>query len=324
LYINVTGVSSEILKNLVLAGVKASICDARPFPDAVRDTPSFLLPPAATTTTTIAARTNLAAKKDINSSEEQATKKVKYETVGEALKPVVEDLNLLLGPCEIVNLTVADLIANGRDQLMEFPIVVASRIVPQEAIQISKIVAGAGNKFFMADCFGLCGASAMDLGEHSFRPEMGKKLLDPISLTPQIPLETMISVPLQDAVNRFHKKHPPTGWMKYRAILEYCQLSGAWPTTDKADDFAGKIQTWIQNTSPTLADHEVFQANSLKTLATVATAEVAPICAVLGGILGNEVIKAISGKGEPANNTILFDGETCKAWTFCVRPNETK
>jgi ubiquitin-like 1-activating enzyme E1 A len=28
----------------------------------------------------------------------------------------------------------------------------------------------------------------------------------------------------------------------------------------------------------------------------------------MGGVVGNEVIKAISGKGEPAHNTLLFDG----------------
>jgi ubiquitin-like 1-activating enzyme E1 A len=36
--------------------------------------------------------------------------------------------------------------------------------------------------------------------------------------------------------------------------------------------------------------------------------EVSPVSAVLGGILGNEVIKAFTGKGEPANNIMLFNG----------------
>jgi hypothetical protein len=40
----------------------------------------------------------------------------------------------------------------------------------------------------------------------------------------------------------------------------------------------------------------------------VSTSEVAPVCAVLGGIIGNEVIKAISVKGEPANNTCCSMG----------------
>jgi hypothetical protein len=44
------------------------------------------------------------------------------------------------------------------------------------------------------------------------------------------------------------------------------------------------------------------------------------VCAVLGGMLGNEIIKVVSGKGEPANNTLLLDGNLCKTWTFLVQP----
>ena len=162
----------------------------------------------------------------------------------------------------------------------------------------------------------------MDLGDHSFRPEVGKKLLDLKPMAPQIPLEQLIQTPLQDAVNRFHKQHPPTVWMRYRAILEYNDQAGQWPCAAVAEDFVHKTREWIQASSPKLADHELFQEEALTELAKVAGAEIAPVCAVLGGILGNEVIKAISGKGEPANNTLLFDGETCKAWTFLVQPKE--
>lgn len=319
LYINVTGVSSEILKNLVLAGIRATICDTRPFPAAVADTPSFLLPPSATATSS----TNTKDDNNDNgaeSSEEPATKKTKYETVGQALKPVVEDLNLLLGDCEIIHEPLSELLLS--DRLKEYPIVIASRISPTDAASLAKIVTAAGNKFLAADCFGMYGGSMMDLGDHSFRPEVGKKLLDPKPLTPHFSLEDMLKVPLQDAVNRFHKQHPPPVWMKYRCILEYCHMTKEWPTADVADDFSKQIRAWILSTSPKLADHEILQEDALKALAKLALAEFAPICSVLGGILGNEVIKAISGKGEPANNTVLFDGETCKAWTFLVRPKE--
>ena len=46
--------------------------------------------------------------------------------------------------------------------------------------------------------------------------------------------------------------------------------------------------------------------------------EMEDLCAVLGGLLGNEIIKAISGKGEPANNTLHFASDTCEAITFLV------
>ncbi len=43
-------------------------------------------------------------------------------------------------------------------------------------------------------------------------------------------------------------------------------------------------------------------------LAATATAELSPVCAVMGGILGQEILKAVSRKGEPALNCFLWDG----------------
>ena len=40
LYVNLSGVSCEMLKNLILAGVAAVICDGRAYPEAVRELPS--------------------------------------------------------------------------------------------------------------------------------------------------------------------------------------------------------------------------------------------------------------------------------------------
>lgn len=313
-----TGVSSEILKNLVLAGIRATICDARPFPDAVLDTPSFLLPPSATAT---------AKDDDDDDDDEPASKKPKhdnYKTVGHALKPVVEDLNLLLGDCELMDKSVAELVEDeaNAELLKDYPIVVASRISPSQATKLAAWITAAGNKFYVADCFGFWGASMMDLGTHTYRPEVGKRLLDPKPLEPYVPICDSLKTPLHLAVNRFHKQHPPPVWMRYRCILEYREMTGAWPTEESATEFVSHIQKWIQTTSPSLADHELFQEEALTALAKVASAEMSPVCAVLGGMVGNEVIKAISGKGEPANNTVLFDGETCKAWTFLVRSKE--
>jgi len=104
LYVNVTGVSSEILKNLVLAGIRAVLCDTRPYPDAVEDTPSFLLPPS---------RGGITAS---GGGEEPASKRAKTSissvartTVAEAVRPVVEELNPLLGTCEVVSKSVGEL-----------------------------------------------------------------------------------------------------------------------------------------------------------------------------------------------------------------------
>lgn len=39
--------------------------------------------------------------------------------------------------------------------------------------------------------------------------------------------------------------------------------------------------------------------------------ELAPVCAVMGGMIANEVIKLISGADRPINNALFFDGRSC-------------
>lgn len=46
----------------------------------------------------------------------------------------------------------------------------------------------------------------------------------------------------------------------------------------------------------------------LRSLLCVFNVDVVPVCAILAGILGQEVIKAISQKDEPICNFFCFDG----------------
>lgn len=291
LYIHVTGLSSEIMKNLVLAGIRAVLCDDRPYPDALKSTPTFFL--------------------------EREDRKKQKNTVAEAIRPKIEELNPLLGECEVVKYS--DL---TDEYLQECSIVVCSRTVSlSDAIRISKATIKGGGKFYMADSFGMAGAAAFDLGQdHKYRPEQGKALLDETGLKQHVPLETMLlKVPLEESVNRFHKK-TPSQWVQYRCLLEYVEQKKSWPTASTADDFVETITQWIRSTSPKMEGHKALQKKALEQLAKTSSTELAPVCSVLGGALGNEIIKAISGKGEPANNTLLFDGVSCKLWNFMVKP----
>lgn len=171
------------------------------------------------------------------------------------------------------------------------------------------------------------GAAMMDLGaDFQYRPEQGKELLDPVGLKDgYVSLADLVKVPLSQCVNRFHKKGPPPTWILYRCLLEVQARTGQWlgeVVVDNEEDFREKAKTIIESF---LKEQLVttISTEQVDDLVTAGVAQVAPVCAVLGGILGNEVIKVISGKGEPANNTLIFDGETCKMWTFMVKPADS-
>lgn len=58
-------------------------------------------------------------------------------------------------------------------------------------------------------------------------------------------------------------------------------------------------------------------------LSSFFSAEISPVCVVMGGILGNEIIKAITGKGEPANNILMFDGIEGSCQNFTINQRNT-
>ncbi len=305
-----TGLSCEVLKNLVLAGVRASVCDNRPYPDAIIETPSFFIP-----------RPKSTGDKDDESSESNNKRQKISQTVAEAMQQPIEELNPLLGTCEILNENVENL---SNDVLGTYDIIIASRISITEALRITAALHNSTKKgkFFMVDSFGMAGVCCLDLGkDHTYRDDIGKTLMPIQTLEPYITLQDVFETKLQDTVNRFHKVPPPT-WVKYRCILEYVNQKNVWPSSETANDFVNVITEWIKESSPSMLDvpDSIFQnTTALQDIANLATSEVAPVCAVLGGLVSNEVIKAISGKGSPSNNTILFDGLACKAWSFLVQ-----
>lgn len=304
LYIHLTAVSQEILKNLVLAGVKAVICDARAYPDAVLDTPSFFFPSSSS-----------AKEGDTDETTATPTKKMKYASTGHACKAAVEELNPLLGDCPVLDKTVQDLLGADDTTLSEYETVICSQVGRKDA---SALAAKCKGKFYLVDCFGWNGAAVMDLGSepHLYRIEKkGKGVSEVQKVDKRVPLEQIWKVPLSQQIGkaRQDRKHPPLVWLQYRCVLEYHARHGHWPTADKASEFQSTVQELLQKEAPKLVQQEkesdrVVTDQMLQMWASTATAQMTPVCAVLGGVMGNEVIKVISGKGEPANNVLVFNG----------------
>jgi ubiquitin-like 1-activating enzyme E1 A len=303
LYIHITGVSSEIIKNLVLAGIAATLCDPRPA-SILQDVGRCFFTP-----------TQQQVQQQVQ--QHPSAKKIKFDSAAHAAQPLIEGLNPLLGSCPLLLKSVEEL---TEDDLKDFAVVVASQIPIAQAVRLSQIVTNQGHVLYVADCFGMRGAAMIDLGRHyQYRPEMGQKLGEPTLLKDYVPLSEMVLVPLHRAVNRFHK-HPPPTWVMYRCLLEYHKQTSKWlgqyAVDEDTDTTRANLQEILKTNQVKLTEQQ------LDDLVVAGMAQVAPVCAVLGGIIGNEVIKIITGKGEPANNCLMLDGDACKAWSFLVKSIE--
>lgn len=301
LYINITGISSETLKNLILAGIKCAIADGRPYPQALESTPSSFLSPQPHQ-----------GRKD----DEHESKKSK-QTVAGAMQSPVHELNPLLTECEIYEGEVKDI---PDEFLAKFDVVIASCIGLMDAERIAAATTTGGGSFYLVQTFGFYACAFVDLGEgHTFRKEVGKdKLSDVMKVDSYLSLRDMNKVMLGNMKDRWHKCGPPKLLCQYRVILNYFDTENEWPSEMSGEKFAAISKDFLRKQN--LKDDYLGSEDDLKRLAAIATAEVSPACAVLGGVLGNEVIKVISGKGEPANNILLFDGMDggCKSFTVKV------
>lgn len=48
--------------------------------------------------------------------------------------------------------------------------------------------------------------------------------------------------------------------------------------------------------------------------------DLSPVCAVMGGLLAQEVLKAVSGKDLPLKNVVVFNGMLAEAGVQDLRP----
>lgn len=302
LYIHITGVTSEILKNLVLAGVSATILDPRDFPSSVIDTPTCFFPQPYDTTTC-----------DSKTS------------VAKAIMPYVMELNpLLKSSCEICEEEVEAL---PDEFFKRFDIVIASKLSIAQCTRISNVTSQCNNYFCLVDTFGLSGCSIIDFGvNRTYRKEIGKdKLSDILMVDNYISFQQLWSKNVKDAVGRWDKI-PPKIWFEYRLLLQYLCDVGCWPSDDdQIEKFVQFCKKYLSEQNCMNISQEYYGTSDdqvqqgLFTLGTLALAQVSPVCAVLGGVIGNEVIKVLSGKGEPANNILLFDGTTGGCRQFLIK-----
>ena len=290
LYVGLTGVSMEILKNLVLAGVQPAILDGRPYPEGVLNSPSSFFP------------VNERLGKEI----------IPKMTVAKAIQSHVHELNPLLKEAE---LNETENLSDVPDAYFsKFDVVICSTKVAgfDQVCRIAAATTKGGGKFFAADTFGLAGVAVLDLGlGHKFRREIGKNKLSDWESFDFPPLKGIFSKKLGDISDRWNKT-VPTLWAAYQSFVSFAEQN-EWPSQKCSESYAIKTKQYLENeglTSDFLGPDE-----NLIALATIAGAEVSPVCAVLGGVLGQEIIKALSGKGEPAKNILLFDGIDggCKA-----------
>jgi hypothetical protein len=105
--------TAKVLKNLVLAGIAATFCDSRPASAQATSSPHFFTPKAMVVVDAAAASASMTM------------------TIAHAVRPLVEELNPLLGVCPILEKSIAQL---TMEDLRGFSVIAALQVPLQEAL----------------------------------------------------------------------------------------------------------------------------------------------------------------------------------------------
>ncbi|MQL80644.1 hypothetical protein Taro_013117 [Colocasia esculenta] len=137
--------------------------------------------------------------------------------------------------------------------------------------------------FYTVDCRGSCGEIFADLQNYAY-------------------VQEVIALPWRNLPRKVAKLY-----FAMRVIENFEESAGRKPGEISHSDLPNVLALQKQVCEAQSFNDSFIPASLLERLLMAGTEEYPPVCAILGGILGQEVIKGLSGKGDPFKNFFFFD-----------------
>ena len=290
LFLGLGPANVELVKNLVLAGFSATICDHRKV-DAASLGYNFF-----------------ADAESIGKSVGEAS----VENIAE-LNPFADVKVGSTSSCS--DAATADALVAGHGVIIvDVP---CTRGSENERKFINEACRKSGAKFFAVRCSGDGAAAFLDLGEeHTYVVETGegaKKTTSAPQKAAYCSYADAIGVDWTSVKNK-KMAQPPTPFLLDRLDALFADRPTPKKRSRDEDDFVVFAKRELEARSLVLDDAMLARH------ARVAGKCPAHIAAVVGGVLGQEVVKAVSGRGAPTNNVFAFDAATGSGTALFASP----
>lgn len=212
--------------------------------------------------------------------------------------------------------------------MLQHNIILVTRTALSEQVRLDELCRSAPTPtaFYAADVFGYEGLLFVDLGSHTYRTESGSgasKLSDPIVVKYPSLVEAS-AVPWSALANKRFGPVSPC-YAHARILQRFSELNGG--SSAQATDAAALLslggELSAANGVSSSAGPKValsFGETEARALAATAQAELSPVCAVLGGVIGQEAVKFVSGKGAPVFNFFALNAMSGEGKMFQSPP----
>ncbi|XP_054855060.1 SUMO-activating enzyme subunit 1 isoform X2 [Eublepharis macularius] len=207
-------------------------------------------------------------------------------------------------------------------------------------MKVDQICHKNGIKFFAGDVFGYHGYMFANLGEHEFveekiklakasqimedGPDSKKAKLDFTETTMVkkhvvfCPLKEAFGISWSSQRGKATLKRTTPDYFLLRVLLKFRTEKGRDPSPQACAEDA---EVLLQTRTGVLESLGAAGADLLPDdFARCCFSEMASVCAVVGGVLGQEIVKALSQRDAPLNNFFFFDGMKGNGIVECLAP----
>ncbi|XP_024518819.1 SUMO-activating enzyme subunit 1B-1 [Selaginella moellendorffii] len=270
-----TGVTAEACKNLVLAGIGSLV--------VLDDRPAVFDPCSST----------FLVCHDHNASTDE------NKSVAEVCAAALRDFNPMVDVTSAQGTSVMD--------VDNYDVVILNRAAIKDKRRINELCRRSAHKvsFYTVDCIGSRGEIFVDLQTHTYTSKAAADAAESCELTKKFPsFEDVSSVPWNCLPKRISKL-----FFAMRVLEEFVQATGRQAGPENLPEL---LALRTQMCSKQGVADSLIPESLLAGLAGADGTEFPPVSAILGGILGQEVVKALSGKGDPLRSFFYFDTDDGK------------
>ncbi|XP_043475996.1 SUMO-activating enzyme subunit 1 [Leptopilina heterotoma] len=203
------------------------------------------------------------------------------------------------------------------DEFFEtFDVVCASECTLTQIKRLNKLARKQNTKFFVGDVWGTFGYTFADLGTHEFVEDIVQKkrvhvpeggdssIKDKFESVTTTVKKVSNYVPFENILNVKQLPKEDKVYYLLQILLNYREKHGSDPTSRNTS-----LNPLKEESEAVIETYQL--GDSLKSLLEGNLyAQVSPVCAILGGVMGQEIIKTVSQKESPHDNLFLFNPDT--------------
>ncbi|KAF9191766.1 SUMO-activating enzyme subunit 1 [Haplosporangium sp. Z 767] len=197
----------------------------------------------------------------------------------------------------------------------QFNVVCLTGCSPDQMIRVDNACRNTKTGFYAAGVHGFFGYMFCDLTHHEYREEIqepatekGKTTIthrsqdyDSLACT----LQTYWGYPKPRALRR---KASPL-FFAFQVLWLFQQAHGGrLPLSNSQEDMEAMYKLRDERLKTAQVDPTFVEDDLIQTLVSTVSAEIAPVCAIVGGFLAQDILKTLSGKDAPLLNYFLYNG----------------